>query len=138
MKTYPINSPEAMARILAMTMIADARLDDRELEIMDSLRLYDVLGIGKTEFSKVVKDYCDDLVAAGAPDGRIDLMDRDRIHAVVDLVDDPAKREDVANMVLNIVKADGDFHGAELALFRYILSRWKLSFQEIRRAVGAT
>lgn len=138
MKTYPANSPEAMARILAMTMIADARLDDRELEIMDRLRLYDVLGIDKAEFSKVVKDYCDDLVAAGASDGRIDLMDRDRIHSVVDLVDDPAKRDDVASMVLNIVKADGDFHEAELTLFRYILSRWKLSFQEIRRAVGAT
>lgn len=137
MKTYATNSPEAMARILAMTMIADARLDDRELEIMDRLRLYDVLGIDKTGFARVVKDYCDDLVATGSPDGRIDLMDRDRIHAIVDLVDDPAKRQDVANMVLNIVKADDELHDAELGVFRYILSRWKLSFQEIRRAVGA-
>ena len=32
MKTYSDNSPEAIARVLAMTMITDAKLDDRELD----------------------------------------------------------------------------------------------------------
>ena len=137
MKTYPSNSPEAMARIVAMTMITDARLDDRELDIMERLHFYQLLGLGKRAFSQVVQDYCADLLAAGTPDGRIDLMDQASIDAIVDAVDDPAKRAVMANMLLNIVKADGFFHDAELALFRYVLERWDISFDEIRRAAGA-
>lgn len=137
MKTYSKDSPQALARVLAMTMIADAKLDDRELEIMDRLRLYDVLGLTKAEFSRVVKEYCDEVVAAGSPQGKVDLMDRARIDAIADHVQDPARRMDVAQMMLNIVTADGTLHQTELALLRYILTRWNLSFDEIRRAVGA-
>jgi uncharacterized tellurite resistance protein B-like protein len=137
MKTYPKDSPQAMARVLAMTMIADAKLDDRELEIMDRLHLYDVLGLTKAEFSRVVKEYCEEVVATGSPQGKVDLLDRARIDAIADLVQEPSRRMDVAQMMLNIVKADGALHQAELALLRYILARWDLSFDEIRRAVGA-
>jgi uncharacterized tellurite resistance protein B-like protein len=137
MKTYPKDSPEAIARVLAMTMITDATLDDRELEIMDRLRLYDMLGLTKAEFAHVVKAYCDELVAAGSPDGKVDLMDRPRIDAVADLVEDPARRVAVAQMMLNIIKADDTLHTTELTLLRYILARWNLPFDEIRRAVGA-
>lgn len=137
MKTYPKDSPEAIARVLAMTMITDATLDDRELEIMDRLRLYDMLGLTKAEFAHVVKAYCDDLVAAGSPDGKVDLMDRPRIDAVADLVEDPARRVTVAQMMLNIIKADDTLHKAELALLRYILARWNLPFEELGRAAGA-
>jgi len=137
MKTYLKDSPQAMARVLAMTMIADAKLDDRELEIMDRLHLYDVLGLTKAEFSRVVKEYCEEVVATGSPQGKVDLLDRARIDAIADHVQEPARRMDVAQMMLNIVKADGALHQAELALLRYIMARWNLSFDEIRRAVGA-
>jgi uncharacterized tellurite resistance protein B-like protein len=137
MNTYPKDSPQAIARVLAMTMITDARLDDRELEIMDRLGLYDRLGLTNAEFAEVVRDYCDEVVAAGSPDGKVNLMDRPRIDAAADLVQDPRRRMEVAQMMLNIVKADCALHDAELALFRYILGRWNLSFDEVRRAVGA-
>jgi uncharacterized tellurite resistance protein B-like protein len=137
MTTYPKDSPEAIALVLAMTMITDARLDDRELEIMDRLQLYDMLGLTKAEFARVVKAYCDEVVQSGSPDGKVDLMDRPRIDAVADLVEDPARRMAVAQMMLNIIKADDTLHKAELALLRYILARWDLPFDELRRAVGA-
>jgi len=120
-----------------MTMIADAKLDDQELEIMDRLHLYDVLGLTKAEFSRVVKEYCEEVVATGSPQGKVDLLDRARIDAIADHVQEPARRMDVAQMMLNIVKADGALPPAELALLRYIMARWNLSFDEIRRAVGA-
>ncbi|MCW5625110.1 MAG: hypothetical protein KIT73_10370 [Burkholderiales bacterium] len=136
MKQYLADSPEAVARVLAMTMITDARLDDRELEAMDRLDLYRLLGLDKAAFSVVVRDYCDDLVAAGSADGRVDLLDRERIDAVADAVVDPRKRIGTAQMVLAIMKADGLLHDAELTLFRYVLTRWGLSLEDIRRAAA--
>lgn len=136
MKRYARNSPEALARILVMTMITDARLDDRELEIMDRLQLYAVLDLDPAAFHQVVKDYCDDLVRGGAPDGRIDLMDRTRIDEVIDLVDDPDRRRVVAQMVLQIIRADGTLHVAELALFRHLLARWGMDLNALVGPAG--
>jgi uncharacterized tellurite resistance protein B-like protein len=136
MKRYAKNSPEAVARVLAMTMVTDARLDDRELDIMERLGLYELLGLTRREFSEVLRTYCDDVVAAGSADGRVNLMDRTTVDAVLDAVDDPARRLQAATMVLNIVKADEDFHDAELALLRHILERWGLSLTDVRRAVS--
>ncbi|MBL8533124.1 MAG: TerB family tellurite resistance protein [Betaproteobacteria bacterium] len=132
MKTYAKDSPEAMARVLAMTMITDARLDDRELDAMDRLRLYELMGLSREDFSRIVKDYCDDLLrGGGASNGKIDLMDRDRIDAVIDSIDDSSMRLKTAHMILAIAKADGQLHDTELALFRHVLSRWGLSLEQL-------
>ena len=131
MKTIPRNSPEALARLLAMTLITDARLDDRELAAMDRLKLYDLIGMSRLEFSRVVEDYCEELLQAGSPDGRVNLMDRARIDAIVDAIDDPPKRVLAAQMVVNLLKADGRLAETELVLFRHILERWGLSLEAL-------
>jgi uncharacterized tellurite resistance protein B-like protein len=133
MKAYAKNSPEAISRILAMMMITDARLDDREIEIMDQLRIFDIIGISRSGFSQVVQDYCGELLNGGAHDGKIRLVDKQRINAIVDLVDDPRKRVDTCGMILNIANADGKIHDTELAVFGYILERWGMTLESLER-----
>jgi hypothetical protein len=136
MKTYPADSPEAMARVLAMVMLADARLDDRELQALERLDLLRLIDLTREQFSQVVKDYCDDLLAAGDAGGKINLMDKARIDAIVDAVQDGRKRTDAASMALILMKADQQFHDAELALLRYTLGRWGLSLDELQRPLA--
>ncbi len=135
MKTYPANSSHAMARVLAMTMITDARLADQELEIMDQLFLYEVLELSKAEFSEVVKQYCDDLLASDVAHAKVDLMDRARIDEVIGAVTDPQKRFQTAQMIVNIIRADGHLHDAELALLRHILDQWDLTLDALKGMV---
>jgi len=133
MKRYPKNSPEAVARIVAMMMIADSRLDDRELGIMDELRIYDIIGISRNQFSQVMQEYCSDLMSVGEKDGRIRLVDEDRINEIVDLVDDHDTRVRACSMMLNIAKADGKLHATELAVFKHILDRWGFTLESLER-----
>lgn len=133
MKQYVANSPEAVSRILAMMMITDARLDDREIEILDELRILDIVGISRGDFSQVVQDYCSELMESGAGSGRIRLVDKARIDAAIALVDDPKKRVETCGMILNIANADGKIHDAELAVFRYILERWGMTLESLER-----
>lgn len=137
MKTIAKNSPEAVARVLAMTIVTDARLDDRELEVMDRLKLYDLIGMSRVQFSAVVADYCEELLQAGSPDSRINLLEPARIDRIVDAVDEPAKRRLTAQMVINILKADGRLDDPGLALFRHILDRWGLSLETLANAPDA-
>lgn len=131
MKVYRTNSPEAMARVLAMTMLTDAKLDDRELAAMERLKIYDLLGVSKLEFSTIVSDYCSDLVRSGTKNHMINLMDTERVNVVADAVDDPKKRLELARIMLNLVKADGEFADTELVLLRHLLNRWGLSLDDL-------
>jgi uncharacterized tellurite resistance protein B-like protein len=133
MKAYAKNSPEAISRILAMMMITDAKLDDREIEIMDRLRIFEIIGISRSGFSKVVQDYCGELLSGGTGDGRIRLVDKQRIDQIIGLVDDPKKRLDTCGMILNIANADGKIHDTELAVFGYILERWGMTLESLER-----
>ena len=135
MKVYPENSPQALARVLAMTMITDAKLADQELQIMDQLFLYEVLEISKSEFAEVVKQYCDDLLVADPAQAKVDLMDRARIDAVLAPVTDPQKRFQTAQMIANVIRADGHLHDAELALFRHVLQTWNLTLDALKGMV---
>ncbi len=133
MKAYAKNSPEAIARILAMMMITDARLDDREIEILDELRIFDIVGISRAAFSEVVQDYCSELLEAGKVDGKVRLIDKGRIDAAIDLVDDHRMRVHTCGMMLNIANADGRLDDSELGVFRYILERWGMTLESLER-----
>jgi uncharacterized tellurite resistance protein B-like protein len=132
---YTVNSPESVSRILAMMMITDAKLDDRELDVLDKLRIYELVGISKERFSQVVQGYCQDLTRAGNSAGRIQLVDKARIDRIVDRVDDPGTRLKTCRMLLNIAGADGALHDAELAVFRYILERWGLTLESLHAQI---
>jgi uncharacterized tellurite resistance protein B-like protein len=133
MKPYEKNSPEAIARILTMMMISDAKLDDNEIDVLDRLRVFDIIGISRAGFSQVVQDYCSELMNQGGPDDRIRLVDKARIDEVIGLVDDPSRRVETCSMILNIANADGALHDAELALLKYILERWGMSLESLEQ-----
>jgi len=133
MKDYERNSPQAVSRILAMMMITDAKLDDREVEVLDELRVFDIVGITRAGFSEVVKDYCAELMETGGASGKIRLVDKARIDRIIDLVDDPQKRVNTCGMILNIANADGTLHDSELAVFGYILERWGMTLESLER-----
>jgi hypothetical protein len=132
---YAVNSPEAVSRVLAMMMITDAKLDDRELDVLDKLHIFDLVGITRDRFLQVVQNYCQDLTRSGNSVGKIRLVDRTRIDRIVDCVDDPAVRLKTCRMLLNLASADGTLHDAELAVFRYILERWGLTLESLHAQV---
>jgi hypothetical protein len=131
MNHYANNSPEAISRVLAMMMITDAKLDERELDIMDELNIYALLGIDRNGFAQVVQDYCEDLLRSGNTQGRVRLVDKERIDEVIACVDDPRKRIYTCGMLLNVANADGKISDSEMAVFLYILEQWGLSLEEL-------
>lgn len=130
MRTYPRNSPEAMARIIALILLADGDLDDGEVEMLDDLGVYDRLGVSRKTFIRVVQEYFEDLLHDDTGD-RIRLLDAKRLDVVLDGVDDDKKRVDLAAMMLSLISADGNMNDAELATLRHVLVHWGLTLEEI-------
>ncbi len=57
MRTYPRNSPQACARILALAMLADGSLCKQELDTCDRLDLHDRIGLEKDGFHVAVQTF---------------------------------------------------------------------------------
>jgi hypothetical protein len=134
MKLYTANSPEAMSRVLAMMIVADAKIDDREIAILDKLNAFASLGISRKDFMAVARDYCGDLVHHAEAQGSTPLIDPKRTDDVIDRVTERAPRLIVAQLLWAIVSADRHHDDGELVLFAHILDRWKLTRGEVAEA----
>lgn len=137
MKKYPYNSPQAMARLLIMQLLADTdwgpdELD--ELDEMEHLHIYEALGISRKDFILVLQSYCNDLSDEADAEGNIHLVDKERIDDLLDTVDDPVKRRLVAAIALDIAKADDHLSETEMAVFTHMMKRWHLRLDDLQAA----
>ncbi len=137
MKHYAANSPEAMSRVLAMMIVADAKIDDREIAILDKLDAFTQLNISRKDFMAVARDYCGDLVRNAEADGTTPLIDPQRTDVVIDAVTERASRLIVAQLLRAVVSADRHQDDGEAVMFAHILDRWKLTRGEISEAARA-
>lgn len=137
MKKYPYNSPQAMARILIMQMIGDGNFDPAEIDELEHLNVYEILGISRKDFIQVLQEYCNDLSDEADEDGKIRLIDKQRLDELLETVDDPKKRTIVAALALDIAKSDHDFSEVEMAVFAHILNRWHLSLESLQAAFAS-
>jgi len=116
MKTYAQNSPEAMSRVVAMMIVTDAHIDNREIAVVDRADAYQSLGISREKFMRVARDYCSDLVAEAHELGETLLVDPDRVDNVIDSINMADQR-------------------GELALLDHIFDRWRLTHDEVAGTV---
>lgn len=134
MKKYANNSPEAMARILVMQMLCDGNFNPEELEELEHLHVYEAIGISRKGFIQVLQDYCNDISNEADDEGRISLINRERIDRILDSVTDPKKCLQVAAMALDLSKSDQIINDAELAVFSHMLGHWHLTLDSLQSA----
>lgn len=131
MKKYAPNSPEAMARLLAMYLVTDGNMDDHELESLDALHVYPLLGISRKHFIEVLVDYCNDISDEAEADGTIHLVDKERVDALIADITDRPKRLMLCALLLDLGKSHGDITEPEMALLGHIMGRWNLTLADV-------
>jgi hypothetical protein len=125
-KLYPKDSPAAMARVLAMTMMADACFHPRELEALDRVGAFGCLGLTRNSFLTVASECFEAQMQSMRAADRAQLLDDASLDAALDAVQAPDKRELVYRLVLELLPADGRLSEGELALLQRLLDRWNL------------
>ncbi|KZE27342.1 hypothetical protein EV683_12813 [Crenobacter luteus] len=131
MKTYSPNSPEALARLLAMFMITDGNMDPREIESLENLHIYEILGLSRKQFIQILVDYCDDISDEADGDGTIHLIDKSRLDSLLDDITERKQRILAAALAIDVCKSDGTISEAEMALLRYMLDAWQITLDDI-------
>ena len=129
------DSPEAMARVLAMMIVTDTELDPRELRMLDELDAFARIGISRARFLSTARGYCADLRRRMGDRSLLHLSDVGLIDEVLAPVKDPAKRLLVARLSAAIITADGCVQDIERLVFDHLLCRWGLTRGDISRAI---
>ncbi len=125
MRHYETDSTPAAARLLALTVIADGGLDRNEVDAMMHTDLARRLGIGSVEFERILREYCDDLLAsANYLDGmRLKVAD-EVLDLLLEDITDPALQQALLRTMQEIVSADGVETTAEVDVLARALEKW--------------
>jgi uncharacterized tellurite resistance protein B-like protein len=118
MRTYPKNSPQAAARIVVMTMMADGHVSKTELESFERTGARWVLGLQPGELQTVVQAYCEDLLMdAYAGQGTACGVDSQTVQGLLREIDSPPLRAKVQRICAMVVQSDAHVaHGESVVL----------------------
>lgn len=132
MRSYPRNSPQAMARIVTIMMACDTTIDDREIERLSTLRVYEQLGISSQDFALVLRDYFRDLQDEHHNRERSNHAVPPHLLQALEAVTDPDKQHLLADLLLKMAHADGELVKPESRLLRAMLAAWSIEDDRAR------
>jgi len=135
MDRVTLRAREAAARVLALLVAANGRVDPRELRMLDDLDAYGRLQIPRERFVELAdvsvdgfgSEVCDSAWLPGAAAEEIDEL--------LDEVDDPALRLLVCRLAAAVITADGCISSGERAVYDRVLTRWHLTQSMVSKAI---
>lgn len=139
MRTYPNDSPQAAARIVTLTMLADGSLSRAELERLDRMNAPARLGLSRDDLHEVVQACCEDLLGTAylSWEGTCRL-DRETLRQVLAEIRHPALRQKVLQLCSSVADADDYFSDGELTVLKAAVEDWGIGIDMPDRAVVAS
>ena len=131
MRAYLHNSPEAMARIIVMCMLADSDIDPSELDDASVAKILSACGLNQHEFMMVLKHYLEDIAADNSGTERINLLNPVRINHLLAEVNQHHERIRTLATALSVCKGDHALNNAELAVFQHIMQQWQMDLTDL-------
>ena len=128
MRSYPLNSPEATARIVALVLISDGHVCKSELETLTEVDTACALGLAARAFHGIVQTLCEDLLMDGFDGGSIlGYVDDGSLASLLGEVDRPELRDQVMRVAAAAVDADNHLSDGEVAVLEAIGRHWGIA-----------
>lgn len=125
MRSYPRNSPDAAARILALVLISDGHVCRSEFEVLKRLGAADEIGLDPDGLSRVVHTLCEDLLLGAYNSGStMASVDPDTLASLMAEVDDPALQRKVMRLALAVAEADRHLADGEALVLQAARQHW--------------
>lgn len=127
MRTHPRNSPQAAARVVALTLLADGEIGDDELQALARIDVPGRLDLRPTEFMAVVHEVAHELLAAtDGPRAGVGHLPRAALLEMLDAVDDVGLRLILLNLCVALSRADERVAPGEYEVLCTLADHWDL------------
>lgn len=127
MRSYPHNSPEAAARIVALVLIADGRVCSSEFDVLKQLGAEHELGLEPQLLPHIVHTLCEELLEGSDNKGSLMAKVDDRaLASLMAEISDPLLQRKVLRLSLAAARADGHLADGETWVVETARRHWKL------------
>ncbi|MFM0280487.1 TerB family tellurite resistance protein [Paraburkholderia sediminicola] len=125
MRTYPRNSPQAAARIVALALTSDGNVSNAEERALEGLDIAGELGLAPAQFARIVQALCEDQSIAHTPFAPpVGHLDAALLAALIAEIDEPALRRKVIRLCIAVTIADDYLAEGEIALLAAVFNAW--------------
>lgn len=126
MRTYPANSPQAAARIVAFTLLADGHLSETEYAALWRNEATQLLGLSEQEIHMVVQHLAEDLLAYGSSSwSGTGLLDEASFVGLLREVTDPRLRASVLDICTTVAHSDSHHCESEQGVLEIAKRAWQ-------------
>ncbi len=133
MRSYPVNSPQAAARIVALTVFADGDIGDAEIAWLDRLVVHEQLGLTRPELHAVLDTFCEDLLSSdqlkwadACP------VDERTLADLMGEIQDPALRLKLLRLCVELAEVDARVDEGESMVLVAAVEHWGLHREMFR------
>lgn len=133
MRSYPVNSPQAAARIVALTVVADGDIGDAEIKWLDRLAVHEQLGLPRHELHALLDTFCEDLLSSdqlkwadACP------VDERTLADLMGEVQDPALRLKLLRLCVELAEVDAHVDDGESSVLIAAVEHWGLHREMFR------
>jgi len=128
MRSYPRNSPEAAARIVALVLIADGHVCRSELDALNQLDASGELGLDPDGLPRIVQTLCEDLLMGDPGSGSmLGGLDDSALASLMAEVDEPVLQCKVLRLAVAAVQADRHLADSETLVLEAARRHWGIS-----------
>jgi len=136
MRSYPRNSPEAAARIVALVLISDGHVCRSEIEALHQLQVERELGMATGRFAQVMHILCEDLLIGAYAGGTMMCsVDEAALASLMAEVDAPALQRTVLRLASAAAAADRHLAEAEAVVMAAARKHWRIDDQPTSNGV---
>jgi hypothetical protein len=126
-RSYPHNSPEAAARIVALVLISDGHVCSSEFDILKQLGAERELGLEPQLLPHIVHTLREELLLGGYATGSLlDKVDDSALASLMAEVSNPVLRRSVLRLSLAAARADGHLADGETRVVEAARHHWQL------------
>jgi uncharacterized tellurite resistance protein B-like protein len=133
MRKYAQNSPQAAARIVALTLVADGDVGKAEFALLDEIAVHQQLGLERDALHDVVDAFCEDLLSSkqlawadACP------VDDYTLAELMEEIDDPVLRRKVLDLCVKLAAVDGHVALGESIVLVSAIEHWGLHDHMLR------
>ena len=133
MRSYSANSPQAAARIVALTVVADGDIGDAEIEWLDRLAVHEQLGLARHELHALLDSFCEDLLSSDQLNWADACpVDERTLAELMGEIQDPALRRKLLRLCVELAEVDARVDEGESIVLVAAVEHWGLRHEMFR------
>jgi uncharacterized tellurite resistance protein B-like protein len=133
MRRYPVNSPQAAARIVALTVLADGDIGEPEIACLDRLAVHEQLGLSRHELHALMDRFCEDLLSSSQLQWADACpVDERTLAELMGEIQDPALRLKLLRLCVALAEVDAQVHEGESIVLVAAVEHWGLHHEMLR------